>query len=208
MAMLTFLGMGIILGLSAGFAPGPLLALVISETLQYNLRAGLKVALAPLITDLPIVLVVFLVLRQLQDFAPILGIVALGGSLFLLTLAWQNLTLSSPAISLTPLPERPWRKGILANFLSPHPYLFWLSVGGPTLSRALEVHALAAVFFVVGFYCCLVGAKLMLAWMTGRSKGFIRGRWYRWIMRVLGLLLVVLAGLLGYEGLQLLLEGA
>lgn len=206
--MLTYLGMGIILGLSAGFAPGPLLTLVISETLQHNLRAGLKVALAPLITDLPIVLAVFLVLRHGYDSAPFLGILALGGSIFLLTLAWQNLTLSSPDISSEPLPERSWRKGILANFLSPHPYLFWLSVGGPILSRALQVQALAAVFFVIGFYICLVGAKLLLAWMTERSKGFIRGRWYRWSMRILGLLLVLLAGLLGYEGLQLLLESA
>ena len=206
--MLTYLAMGVVLGLSAGFAPGPLLTLVISETLQHNLRAGLKVALAPLITDLPIVLAVFLVLRQVDDFAPFLGILALGGSIFLLILAWQNLTQAGPDISLEPLPERSWRKGILANFLSPHPYLFWLSVGGPTLSRALEIHALAAALFVFGFYLCLVGTKLLLAWMTARSKGFIRGRWYLWSMRILGLLLVLLAGLLGYEGLQLLLQSA
>jgi threonine/homoserine/homoserine lactone efflux protein len=30
-------------------------------------------------------------------------------------------------------------KGILANALSPHPYLFWLSVGAPTMSKAISV---------------------------------------------------------------------
>ncbi|MDY6953588.1 MAG: LysE family translocator, partial [Thermodesulfobacteriota bacterium] len=51
------LAIGIVLGLSAGFAPGPLLALVISQTLRHNAVEGLKVALAPLVTDLPIILI-------------------------------------------------------------------------------------------------------------------------------------------------------
>ena len=45
----------LVLGLAAGFAPGPLLVLVISETLQHSTRAGIKVAFAPVITDLAIV---------------------------------------------------------------------------------------------------------------------------------------------------------
>ena len=47
--MINFLTIGTILGLSAGFAPGPLLALVISETLQHDIKSGVKVALAPII---------------------------------------------------------------------------------------------------------------------------------------------------------------
>ena len=53
--MISFLTTGAILGLSAGFAPGPLLTLVVSETLRYNVKEGIKVALAPIVTDLPIV---------------------------------------------------------------------------------------------------------------------------------------------------------
>jgi len=60
--MLNFLGIGLILGLSAGFAPGPLLTLVISETLQHDLKAGVKVALAPIITDLPIIIFTLFIL--------------------------------------------------------------------------------------------------------------------------------------------------
>ncbi|MCD6225405.1 MAG: hypothetical protein J7K32_07820 [Deltaproteobacteria bacterium] len=53
--MLTFLTAGTILGLSAGLIPGPLLTLVISETLRHNIKAGIKIAVAPLLTDLPII---------------------------------------------------------------------------------------------------------------------------------------------------------
>ena len=47
---------GLVYGLSAGFSPGPLMALVISQTLKHGIREGAKVAVAPLITDLPIIL--------------------------------------------------------------------------------------------------------------------------------------------------------
>ena len=52
--MFSALTAGILLGLSAGFAPGPLLTLVIAQTLKHNVREGIKVALAPLISDFPI----------------------------------------------------------------------------------------------------------------------------------------------------------
>ncbi len=46
------------LGLSGGLTPGPLLTLVVSETLKYGTQAGIKVSLAPLLTDTPIILAV------------------------------------------------------------------------------------------------------------------------------------------------------
>lgn len=51
---LEFLISGIVFGLAAGVAPGPLLALVFSETLKYGKKEGVTVAISPLITDLPI----------------------------------------------------------------------------------------------------------------------------------------------------------
>ena len=65
--MTDFLFSGVFLGLAAGFAPGPLLTLVITETLQHNLRSGIRVALAPILTDAPIVAAVFLTLKILGE---------------------------------------------------------------------------------------------------------------------------------------------
>ena len=82
--MLSFLTTGIILGLSAGFAPGPLLALVISETLEHGVGAGVKVALAPILTDLPIIIITIFVLAKLSSFHSILGIISVIGAIFIL----------------------------------------------------------------------------------------------------------------------------
>lgn len=198
-----FLLSGMLLGLAAGFSPGPLLVLVITETLQHNLAAGCRTALAPLVTDLPIVLGAFFMLQSLAHFEAVLGGVSLLGALFVLRLGWGSLRCQGLTWSPASLRPQSLRKGVLVNFLSPHPYLFWLSVGGPLVVRGLEVSPWAAVLFISGFYVCLVGAKLLLAIIASRSRSFLTGPAYLFTMRLLGALLILFALRLVYDGLHL-----
>jgi threonine/homoserine/homoserine lactone efflux protein len=203
--MLTFLTAGIVLGLSAGFAPGPLLALVVSETLQHDRKAGVKVALAPVITDLPIIIFSLLVLAKLSRFQNILGIISVIGAFFILYLGITNMKIKGVQIDADSPPQKSLQKGILVNALSPHPYLFWLTVGGPTTIKALDFSLLAAIGFVVCFYVLLVGSKILLAMLVSRSRSFLQQNTYILTMRLLGLILILLAGYLFQDGLQLLL---
>ncbi|NOQ42442.1 MAG: LysE family transporter [Desulfuromusa sp.] len=202
--MINFLIIGTILGLSAGFAPGPLLALVVSETLQHNIRSGIKVALAPIVTDVPIILVSLFILTKLANFHTVLGIISLGGGVFLLILGYQSLKGQSIDLDIQKANPKSLTKGILTNFLSPHPYLFWISIGAPTMTSAMNKHSLAGAAFIGGFYVCLVGAKVTVAVLIGKSKSFLSGHIYHSIMRSLGVLLIILAGILFYDGLKLL----
>jgi len=86
---LTF---GILLGVSAGIAPGPLLALVISQALRYGMKAGIKVALAPVISNLPVVGVTPYVLARMSAFNLIPGIISLAGSFVLLHMRYESLS--------------------------------------------------------------------------------------------------------------------
>jgi threonine/homoserine/homoserine lactone efflux protein len=88
--MLSFLTTGIILGLSAGFAPGPLLALVISETLQHDMKAGVKVALAPILTDLPIIIFTLFIMAELSRFHLILGGISIIGACFIFSVLFST----------------------------------------------------------------------------------------------------------------------
>lgn len=202
--MLSFLTTGTILGLSAGFAPGPLLALVISETIQHDMKAGIKVALAPILTDLPIIIVTLFILAKLSSFHTVLGIISIIGSVFILYLGIKNFTVKSVQIDINASEPRSLQKGILVNFLSPHPYLFWFSVGGPLVMKANAQGLPAAMSFIVSFYILLVGSKILLAILTGKSRSFISGGKYILTMRILGLILVLLAAFLFKDGLKLL----
>jgi threonine/homoserine/homoserine lactone efflux protein len=63
------LGLALILGATSAISPGPLLALVISATLQRGFWAALRVAVAPLLTDAPILGIGLLTLHALPQAA-------------------------------------------------------------------------------------------------------------------------------------------
>ncbi len=95
-------------------------------------------------------------------------------------------------------------KGMLVNILNPHPYLFWFTVGAPTLIKAMNISSVSPILFIGGFYTMLVGSKVLLAILIGRSKTFLKDNIYRYILIFLGLVLFVLAFVLFRDGLKLL----
>jgi threonine/homoserine/homoserine lactone efflux protein len=202
--MITFLTIGILLGLSAGFAPGPLLTLVITETLQHGIKSGVKVALAPIITDLPIIIITFFILAKLSHFHNILGVVSLAGGFFILYMGYDSIRSKGVEFNIQKAEPKSFTKGILANALNPHPYLFWFSVGAPTMTRAMNINRIAPLAFLCGFYAFLVGSKILLAILVGKSKSFLNGNVYLYTLRSLGFALCVLALVLFRDGLKLL----
>ena len=202
--MIASLSVGIVLGLSAGFSPGPLLTLVISQTVKHSIKEGVKVALAPLITDLPIILISMFVLARLANFRTVLGIISLIGGLFVTYLAYESFKTSRLDINVQDAEPQSLRKAAVVNALNPNPYLFWFSVGAPTIIKAWEENPFAALAFVIGFYACLVGSKVSVASLVSKSRQFFIGKTYVHLMRVLGTLLLIFALLLLRDGLNLL----
>jgi threonine/homoserine/homoserine lactone efflux protein len=83
-----------------------------------------------------------------------------------------------------------------------HPWLFWLTFGATILAKAMAQSRLVAAAFLCGFYLLLVGSKVGVALMAGRSRDLLVGRPYRVVMRVLAVLLGLFAVLLFREGLK------
>ncbi len=194
--------LGLSLGLTAGISPGPLSALVVTTALQRGVAAGVRVAIAPLLTDLPVVSLSILAVGVFPRRG--LPYLAAAGGLFVLYLGADTILRAGRA-SFEPVGEsRPpsdLRRGFITNFLSPHPWLFWLGVGGPLLVSAWERGVFPAAGFLGGFYGLLVGSKLFLAWGVAAGRGVLTLGWYRRILRGSG---VVLAGL----GLVLIWQAA
>ncbi len=200
--MITAFASGALLGLSCGLAPGPLLALVLAQTLRHGPREGCKVALSPLVTDAPIIVAALVLAAKLAELRPLLGVVSLAGGAFVLYLAWDSLVPGPRAAEAVAARPGSWYKGIFTNLLSPHPWLFWLTVGAAVLAKALARSWLAAAAFLLGFYVLLVGSKVLIALMAGRSRDILAGWPYRVAMRVLAALLGLFALLLFHDGLK------
>jgi threonine/homoserine/homoserine lactone efflux protein len=202
--MFSALTAGFIFGLSSGLAPGPLLALVITQTLKHGVAEGIKVASAPLITDLPIILVSYVLLTQMADFRAAFGVISLVGGGYVLYLAYE--CFRTRPLSLGGLQEQPksLRKGTLINWLNPHPYLFWVTVGTPYVLRLKQEGLLAPLLFVVSFYILLIGSKALLVVIVGRSRTFLMSKGYLMILRILGGMLALFAFSLIKDGLVFL----
>ena len=86
MAVWGYLLQGLGLGLTAAAQPGPFQAYIISESLSRGWRRALPAALAPLLSDGPIILIAILLLTRLPaGWERILNLL---GGLFVLYLAW------------------------------------------------------------------------------------------------------------------------
>ncbi|MBP1909119.1 LysE family translocator [Methanolobus bombayensis] len=195
---------GIFLGFASGISPGPLMAMTISESLQHGSRAGIKVAVSPFVTDILIVSIILLFLLEFDNYDPFIATISLAGSLYLIYLGISSFRTESIDIDIGTIRENSLKKGIVVNFFSPHPYLFWIAIGGPILFNAQETSIFSTILFVAGFYALLVGSKIIIAMMVGRSRSFLKSNYYLYTIRLLGLVYMVFAFYFLKQGLELL----
>ena len=90
------------------------------------------------------------------------------------------------------------------NLLNPHVYLFWGTVGVPLMVRFGGGLSLAAWAFATAFFACLVGGKVGVAWLVGRSRHLLEGTGYRWVMRSLAMLLAGFGLMLWWDALAVM----
>lgn len=202
--MIELLIAGVSLGFSAGFSPGPLMVLIISQTMKHGYKEGIKVACAPIITDIPILIVTLSLLSYLSKNSIVLGIISIIGGFYLVFLSYESFKTKGFCENLEIEEPKSFLKGAMVNFLSPNPYIFWITVGGPITLAAYQINHYSPLLFFASFYIFLVGSKIALAILVGKSRDFITGKPYIYIMRFMGVLLLVFAAYLWWTGLHMI----
>ncbi len=189
--------LGLTIGLAAGISPGPLLVLVVTESLRSGWRAGLATAAAPLLSDVVVVAGVLLVLGNLPARTlPVLGVVGGGYVLWSAWSTWREAgTATLPVPGAAPPPLRAaLRRAVTVNLLSPHPWVTWATALGPLTVQAWTASPPAGVALVAGFYLTLIGAKAVLALLIAGGRHRLGAGGYRTALRI-GAVLLGLAGL-------------
>ncbi len=181
--------MGLMLGITAGLSPGPLLFLMISETVKGGKIKGIKVSLAPLFTDIPLIFAVIFTLKHLRNISLLLGIISLAGSLLLFSYGYRDLRIKKLNLQGGNIKTGSFQKGLFTNLLNPHPYIFWFFIGIPLL---IKVNALERIVFISSFLFAIVGSKICLTFIVDRSKKFVESKHYIRIIKFLGLILIFL----------------
>ena len=165
---------GAALGFSAAASPGPFQAYLLSRAARHGVRGAMPLALAPLLSDGPVVAVVLLALSTAPPW--LLRGLGIGGGAFLLWLAWGTIrTLRHrQAPSGAPVEDAggSFLRAALVNAAGPGPWVFWSTVCGPILVEAWRVSPARALAFLAGFYLLLVGgnaAVVALFGLAGRA---------------------------------------
>jgi threonine/homoserine/homoserine lactone efflux protein len=173
--VLKYLIMGITLGFAAGVQPGPLVTFLISRSLNAGWRRTLPAALAPVISDAPIVVIVLLILSAIPVWMQ--NILHLAGGFFILYLAWGTYR-SYRNYQLNPQAEgqsgkKTLLKAGLVNLLNPNPYLMWSLVMGPLVLLGWRESPRHGVSLLSGFYLTIVLtlAGIVLLFATLRNLG-------------------------------------
>lgn len=190
------------LGFSAAATPGPFQTYLLAQTARNGFWRTLPAALAPLLSDGPIIALALLVVAQLPLWGE--GLIQLAGGGFILTLAWQTWRSFQAARAADPQ-ETPAvvedvhiqsiRQATLINLLNPNPYIFWFTVGAPFVTTAWRESASYAVGFILGMYGMLVGGFALLIALFA-AMGRLDPRLNRWMS---GLSVVALLGVGGVQ---------
>lgn len=165
--MWLYIVQGVVYGFAAAVQPGPFQTFLISQTLLKGWQRTLVAALAPLVSDGPIIVLCLLVLSRVPVWFE--RFLYIAGGLFILYLAygayrsWRNF---DPALPSTETGARQsLLKAALMNALSPGPYLFWSLVTGPILLRGWRETPVNGAGFLLGFYLTMIvslGAIILL----------------------------------------------
>ena len=195
---------GVVLGLAEGVKPGPLNTLVISETLQHDWKAGMKVALSPLITDAPIISISALLWWSATSIEGVSAFLYLAGAAFLTYLGIDGLrTTPDTTEDLREVAEpESLRRGVITNLLNPNPWLFWTLAGAPFLVAAWKQDHLMPFGFIIGFLGVLIGVKILIAVLLDRSKEFMNEGGLVWAIRLSSIALIGLAILFAMQGVS------
>jgi threonine/homoserine/homoserine lactone efflux protein len=163
-AIFSLFTQGVTLGFSAAASPGPFQAFLLSRASRVGVRRALPLALAPLVSDGPVVAVILLALTGMpQGF--LRGLEVAGG-LFLVWLAWGAFRTAGDTHGGSSRPPESaggsFLRAAVVNAAGPGPWIFWSTVCGPILIEAWRAAPASGIAFLAGFYLLLVGGKAAL----------------------------------------------
>jgi threonine/homoserine/homoserine lactone efflux protein len=173
--MWSYLIIGTGYAFAAAMQPGPFQTFLLSETMSRGWRRTMPAALAPLLSDAPILAIVLLVLSRIPE--GMVRFLHLAGAIFLFFLAygtcrtWKRYD-HSQSLPRTAGP-RTLLKAALVNFLNPNPWLGWCLVMGPLLLKGYRETPAHGIALVAGFYVTMVAslAGLITLFAFARNLG-------------------------------------
>ena len=182
---------GALLGVVEGIKPGPLLTMVIRETLSGGLRAGIWTAAAPVFTDGPLIVLSLVAAAWIATQTSVLLAITVAGAVFLAYMGIECFSLELPDVASHDAPPKAsFLRGITTNLLNPGVYVFWFLIGGPLMASAVDQELLAPVAYALSFLGTIILTKVCIAYIISKSSQGITPQTYRKLLSVCGVVML------------------
>ncbi len=179
------------MGLYAAAMPGPLQFFMLSQTLRIGWRRTLPAALAPLVSDGPIMALFLLVLARAPG--SFLNGLRIGGGLFILYLAYGAIKTYRAGEETTEQPDEHARQSFFKagamNLFNPNVYIFWATIGAPLVLEGFTHSTWQGLSFIIGMYGTMVPAMAGIIVLFG-AGGKLKSSTRRYVSGALALLLL------------------
>ena len=205
----SYIWMAMLLGIQAGFSPGPISTMIITQSLMHGRRAGAKIALVPVLTDFPIIGLVIPSLYYLTlGLENVIAIISIIGACLLCHLAYESLSVSVTQFQQNNVQAISLPRAVGINFFNPNLYIYWLTICGPLCVSALHINVTLMFLFIGVFFVCITAAKLSMALVFGNIRRSLNWHVIIWINRLLGIALFFFAASFFWKGCTMLRFGS
>tara|TARA_X000001036_G_scaffold439070_1_gene488774 strand:- start:15690 stop:16331 length:642 start_codon:yes stop_codon:yes gene_type:complete len=196
---------GSTLGIIEGIKPGPLLTMVIRETLSGGLKAGIRTASAPIFTDGPLIIISLITADWLASNQTFLGIISILGAIFLVKMGFECFTVEPPTVDIQNYDYKSsFKKGIITNLLNPNVYMFWFLIGGPIMASTAIKEPLAPIGYAISFLLSIIIVKIIIAYIFDKTRGKLSVSFYKRSLSICGIAMIIFAFGYLYQANQIL----
>ncbi len=181
------------MGFSVASMPGPILALITTETLRRGAWPGAQTALAPMCVDACVMLPLVMVLQSAVPSGAGAVVIGLAGGAFLFWLGLQSLRAGPAPVAGRRDTRRlpPFLKSVLTQLMNPYAYIFWGTVGFAFVREGFEAQGLkGALSFPAGFWLGAGTMNFLVVYLVSRGRRYLPARTEPYVHVFSGMLLI------------------
>jgi threonine/homoserine/homoserine lactone efflux protein len=170
--MFSYLIFGVTYAFAASIQPGPFQAFLVSQTAKNGWKRTIPAAFAPLLSDIPIIILVLFILSKIPP--DLLRYLQIGGGLLLFYLAYGSFKYFLNFDKLNESKDNPKDntlfKAVLVNILNPNPYLGWSLIMGPLFIKGYNNAPINGITLIVSFYTTIVLCQAGIIILFGLAR--------------------------------------
>jgi threonine/homoserine/homoserine lactone efflux protein len=201
--LIIFTATSFFVGLSGALAPGPMLTVTISDSMEKGARAGPLIVAGHIIAETALIFLIFAGLGWLIGSSLASFIIGLVGGIVLIYMGIQIFR-NSPELKDTSYENldntvksrySSILNGIITSITNPFFFIWWAAIGAAFMYQGLALAGILGIFaFLIGHWSADLVWISFISFFSSKGTNLMKKSTYKNIMRICGVFLVLVGG--------------